>query len=305
MLPWRTEAARLGALHHFDPAWGRLERRLDRELRRISLPTGPVEAAPVTEADIAHLPEAVRRYLRFMRVTGRSRDWSFQANLRGRFRFSPGQAWMPMQASQYNSGVDIARIFHMRILLFHMLPLLGRDIYLNGAGRMQGQLFGLATVVDARGPELDLGELVTYLNDAILLAPSMLLSPKVGFTEVDHHRFDVRLDDWGHTVRARVSLDRQGAPVDFSTTDRFVQDPYDRKRHGFVRTRWSTPISEYREVDGHMLPVAGQAVWHLPQGDFAYAKVIFDPGSVQYNRAPAAQCSFEVPGILAGRQQRA
>ena len=41
------------------------------------------------------------------------------------------------------------------------------------------RLFDVLPLVDATGSELDTGELVTYLNDAILLAPSPAMSSSV------------------------------------------------------------------------------------------------------------------------------
>ena len=60
-----------------------------RELGGLDLPRSPgreVNVAPVTEADLDPLPETARRYLRFMRVVGRPRDWSFRMGFTGRFR---------------------------------------------------------------------------------------------------------------------------------------------------------------------------------------------------------------------------
>ena len=115
-------------------------------------------------------------------------------------------------------------------------PDVGRDTYLNGHGRMVGRLFDLVTIVDGRGPEFDIGELTTYLNDAILIAPSMLLGPATTWREVDDDSFDVTLTDAGRSVTGRVFVDKRGAPNDFSTTDRFADLP-----DGLVRAEWRTP----------------------------------------------------------------
>jgi len=72
------------------------------------------------------------------------------------------------------------------------------------------------------GEEFDIGELTTYLNDALFIAPSFLLRPEVTWAEIDAVTFDVTLRDAGRSVTGRVFLDEQGAPVDFATTDRFV-----------------------------------------------------------------------------------
>jgi hypothetical protein len=50
-------------------------------------------------------------------------------------------------------------------------------------------------VNNGRGPEFDFGELVTYLNDLALLAPSMLLAPAVSRGPVDARSFDLSLTD--------------------------------------------------------------------------------------------------------------
>jgi hypothetical protein len=262
----------------------RLRAQFSRELRAGGLPSGPEPASPVAESDVATLPRAVQRYLRFMGVVGRPRDWSFRAGWKGRFRLAPNRSWMALEAWQYDTRLELTRLFYMRLRFFGVLPVLGRDIYRNGQGRMLVRPLDLVTVQDGRGPELDLGELVTYLNDCILVAPSLLLGPEAQWAAVDDESFEVALTDRGHTVRARVFLDERGAPRDFSTTDRFAQDPRDAKR--FVRTRWTTPIAGWRTVGGRALPAAGKAVWHPPAGDFAYAEMSFIEGSVAFNVAP-------------------
>src|SRR6188768_4190973 len=89
-----------------------------RELKARYLPRGPrpdTNMVPVTESDLEPLPEAARRYLRFMAVVGRPRDWSFRLGFTGRFRRSRGGAWMRCEAWQYSTRVGLARIFHIRI----------------------------------------------------------------------------------------------------------------------------------------------------------------------------------------------
>jgi hypothetical protein len=161
-----------------------------REVAAAGLPAGPGPSAPVTEADLAGLPEPARRYLRFMAVVGRPRVWSLRASFAGRFRFGPEQPWRKVETWQYNSSLDLARIFHMR-MLFGPVPVLGRDTYLRGRGRMLGRALDLVTVVDGSGPEFDIGELVTWLNDAVLLAPSMLSGHATAWSPVDEGSFDV------------------------------------------------------------------------------------------------------------------
>jgi len=258
-----------------------------RELAALGLPPNPgpnTNLAPVTEADLVPLPESARRYLRFMGVVGRPRDWSFRVGFTGRFRRARDEAWMRCEAWQYNTRLALARIFYIQLRLFGVLPVLGRDTYADGRGRMLIRVLDLVTVGDGTGEAYDIGELVTYLNDGILLAPTMLLVPEVRWSEVDASSFDVELADHGRTVKARVSLDERGAPVNFETTDRFYADPKDATQ--VTRCRWTTPIESWQDVADRRLPTRAQAVWHPPEGELAYADFVFNPATLAFNIPP-------------------
>jgi hypothetical protein len=180
---------------------------------------------------------------------------------------------MPCEAWQYNTRLEIARIFHMRLRFGGILPLLVRDTYVRGHGRMLGRLLDTFSVVDEANDKIDTGELVTYLNDAILFAPSMVLGPEATWTAVSDDAFDVALTDHGRTVKARVFVDERGAATDFSTTDRYGADPAHPKE--MVQTRWSTPVRGWKRVDGRPMATGGEAVWHFPSGDLVYADFSF------------------------------
>jgi hypothetical protein len=162
-----------------------------------------------------------------------------------------------------------------------VLPMFGSDTYVNGRGRMFGKLLNVLKVVDGSGREFDLGELVTYLNDACLLAPSMLLNDNVSFAAIDAESFDITLVDADNEVTARVFVGSDGRLVDFSTTDRWYAGP-----HGLVLARWTTPIEGWITNGDRLLPSHGRAVWHLETGEFEYAWGRFEPETLEFNVPP-------------------
>lgn len=258
-----------------------LHRTFRTELAAAGLPQ-PAAPRAVTAAEIAPLPEPAQRYLRFMRVPEQPRIESFRVAARGRFRLRPDAAWLPADAWQYNTREPIARIFYMTLRLAHVLPVLGRDTYRDGRGRMQVRPLDLFTVEDAQGPEYDLGELVTWLNDGVLLAPSMLLGGPVSWKEVDGESFEVAVTDHGRTARARVRVDARGAPLDFETGDRFMHVGKGPPR----RARWRTPVPRITEVEGRPVSAGGRAVWDLEEGEFCYAELEFVRTTFAFNVAP-------------------
>lgn len=259
----------------------RLKAALLRDVVAAGLTMPPPQPGPVvTDDDLAGLPEPVRRYLAFMGVPGRPAARSFVVAMQGRFRRGPGEPWLPMRAWQHNVAAPVTRLFTMR-LSFRGLPMLGHDTYVRGAGRMHGRLLGLVTVADGAGAQFDVSELTTYLNDAVLLAPSMLLSPATRWVAVDDRAFDVWLTDSGRTVTARVLLDERGAPVDFSTTDRYAALP-----GGPTRAEWRTPVPGWDQVDGRPFPRPGGATWMLDDGPFTYVEGGFVRGTLRHDTDP-------------------
>jgi hypothetical protein len=243
--------------------------------------TSTVHAAPITADDIAHLPEPAQRYLTFTRVLGRPADMSFHATVHGFFRMRPDQRWIACTSEQHNSAADLTRDFRMRLRLVHLIPVQAEDLYEHGHGRMHATALGLFAVADGKGREFDLGELVTFLNDAVLLAPSMLLRLPVEWTAIDDHTFGLTLTDHDNTVTARVTVDDRGAPREFTTEDRWADLP-----EGLVKTRWSTPVEGWSLVAGRIRPRRGTAVWHLPDGPFAYAQFDYTKADITYSTAP-------------------
>lgn len=259
-----------------------MSRRLTARLAGLGLPPGPTDPRPVTEADLAPLPEPAQRWMRRSGVVGRPRDWSFRVRTTGRFRLRPGRGWMPFEAWQYDSGPAVARVYCMRVDMAGVLPVYAVDSYVAGRGRMRGRLLGLVPVADGSGPEFDVGELATWVDDAAMTAPSMLLVPAARWTPVDDGCVQLAFTDSGTTVTTRLSVDAAGRLTDVSTEDRYAALP-----QGVVRARWSTPVAGWTTVDGREIPAGGTAVWHLPDGEYRYAEVRVDTRSLRWGVPPA------------------
>ncbi|MEU5697212.1 DUF6544 family protein [Actinosynnema sp. NPDC020468] len=235
-------------------------------------------ARRVTRADIADLPAPARRYLEFAGVVGRPRDVAFEATLMGWFRLRPERRWTTCHVEQRTDAATVTRDFRMRLALAHLIPVQATDTYRDGRGRMTARVLGLFPVADGEGPEFDSGELVALLDDALLLAPSMLLAMPVEWTAVDDDTFDVTLTDGGVSVTGRVTVDARGAVRDFTSRDRWASLP-----EGVVATPWSTPVDGWILVRGRLRPRRATAVWHLPDGPFTYAQFDFAKAEITFH----------------------
>jgi hypothetical protein len=247
------------------------ERDVDRHL------TGAAGAQVLTDGDLAHLPQPVQRYLRACGVVGQPRVRNFRARMHGRIRSGPESRWMPFTAEQHNFYGKSARLFYMDASML-LVPFQAFHRYAGGAAAMRVKVAGLIPVVDMSGPEMTQAETVTLFNDMCIMAPATLIAPTITWEAVDANTVRAIFTNAGRVIRAELSFNDAGELADFRSDDRRRASP-DGKT--MTPLRWSTPIGGYRAFGAVRLASRGDAVWHDPNGAYAYIELELD--DVQYN----------------------
>ena len=246
-------------------AGSRLFRRsIEQEVERrfAGAGTGPGDA--VTEAMLADLPEPVQRYLRYSGVVGRSIPRTIRLQQTGRFRTAPDQPWMAITANEYYTTGEPSFLWDATFHMYGLPVLRVRDSYIGGGGRMLGTLVGLVPVVDGQGDGIDQGSMLRYLQEVVWF-PAAFLMEEIAFAPIDDHSAEVMFTYGGRTVSGALHVDDEGRPTNF-VAERFQSD-----EAGYAT--WTTPMTEYGEFEGLLLPVEGKGVWLLPAGEFEYIDV--------------------------------
>ena len=221
--------------------------------------------APITEADLAGLPEPLRRYLAQTGVIGRPRISTVRLKQEGFFRTKPEQNWMPMRAVEYYSVDPPAFLWHGKISMLPFLSIQARDRFDAGTGQMLIKLLAF-TLGDARGPELDQGALVRYFNE-MMWFPTAFLSESIEWEGLDANSVKGTINIGGTSASAVLHIAESGQLANF------IADRYMATGDTFSLESWSTPIDDYAEMQGLRLPVSGEGVWHLGAGDFSYIRL--------------------------------
>lgn len=236
----------------------------------------PPQIKLLTEADIAHLPAVVQRYLVFAGAVGKPQVWNYRLRFDGGLRESSTDEWMKVVMHQQSFVDPPVRLFLVESSKFG-IPFNAFHRYIGPEATFQVKLASLLTVVDAHGPEMNQSETVTMLNDMCLLAPATLIDHRMKWEELDALNVRVTWTNEGNTVSAVLTFDRSGALVNFVSEDR------SRTTNGkrFEKLRWSTPVMEWRDFNGRKLPYRAEASWTLPEGEFAYAR--FEIAEAEYN----------------------
>jgi hypothetical protein len=225
----------------------------------------------ITEADLAPLPDPVQRYLHYTGVIGKPQVRCARVVQSGVLRTAPSQNWMPIQAVQYSTlAGSFSRTWYAAAKKGPVALLKARDRYDNGAGHMLIKLFSLFTVADVRGPEIDISALLIFFNDMVMW-PTAFLDKSLTWEAIDANSARATLRLFNRQASAILHFNACAELINFVTEERYRSVGKDQ-----LRTKWSTPLRNYREVNGFRIPTEGEAIWHLPEDDFCYIQIKLD-----------------------------
>ncbi len=217
----------------------------------------------VTEDDLRRLPTPVQRYLRLGGSVGQPQVRNVRARWTGRIRGGAQEPWMSFDAEQYDFFDGVPSRFFFMDATMKGLPV---DVFHRFKGEpatFRVRLLSTFTVVDAKGPEMNRGETVTLFNDLCLLAPSMLIDRSIVWEEIDARTVRATYTRGKETISADLVFNDQGELADFRSDDRFKASA---DGTSFTRTRWTTPVKNYRSFGTRRVSTAGAARWEEGSG---------------------------------------
>ena len=226
----------------------------------------------LTENDIQWLPKPVRKYLHYCGVNNKPKVKNVKIVFDGQMR-EKGKDWFKFQTVQYNFFDSPTRLFFMKAKMFG-ITVPGYHNYQNANASMQVKLFGVFPVVDVSGIEMNKAETVTMFNDMCLMAPATLIDKRIQWKTIDNNNVEATFNNEGFEIKANLIFNDKGQLINFISDDRYAIA--DMKRY-----RFSTPVKDYKNINGINVPTYGEAIWHYPDGEFVYGK--FYMKSIKYN----------------------
>ena len=239
----------------------------------VRLETGSkIEKNLLTEKEIEHLPAPVQKYLRYAGVINKEKVYNvkiiFDVEMRDK-----GKDWFKATSVQYNFFDEPARLFFMKAKMFGMtVP--GYHRYVEAKATMDIRLVGLFPIVKQSGDIMNKTETVTLFNDMCLMVPATLIDKRIQWEPIDSLTTKAIFTNRGISISAILYFNETGQLINFTSDDRTAIS--DMKQY-----RFSTPVSDYKNINGINVPTYGEAIWHYPDGDFVYGK--FKLQTIQYN----------------------
>lgn len=230
----------------------------------------------VTQVSISHLPEPVQRYIIYSGAINKPVVKNFKIKFEGQIRSDEKSAWMPFTTEQYNVIDPPTRLFFMKATM-KGLPVAGYHTYEDGKASMDIRLLSLVTVQFQDGDKMNISETVTWFNDLCLFAPGALLDQRITWEPIDSYTTKATFTHQGITISALLFFNDQGELVNFRSENRYrIVSKDDAQLIPF-----STPTKDFKNINGHIIPAYGEAVWSLPEGDLTYGQFICQ--DIQYN----------------------
>ncbi len=250
----------------------RFTRSIDAEEAHLLENARPAEQKTITLEMLAGLPAPMRRYLIKSGVVGKTIPTIIRVRQTGRIRGKPDAGWMTFEADQVYSTNPPAFVWRPYFPRKGRALVIGRDAYLDGKGSIDMKMLGIAAIANARGPDIDHGALMRYLNE-MMWFPMAYLGDNVRISAIDDHTVEISLTDRGVTARAQLIFDSDDRLIDFQAMR--IEASTGRMQP------WATPLTGYGAFSGLTLPNKGSARSTLPDGDFTYIEL--DLINISYN----------------------
>lgn len=156
------------------------------------------------------------------------------------------------------------------------IPLQAKDSLLDGFGSMTGVLAKQIKLFRSIGTEMDQGQLITVLADAVYM-PSLFMQKYVVWTVVDDYTLEGMITWKNVSAKGKFTFNNEGNIIRFDTNDRYM----DENGNGSSLVPWYVTYSDYKEQNRYFQPGSISVNWRLPDGDDTY--FVSDNIEVQYS----------------------
>ena len=242
---------------------------MKKEVSALYQDINPDELKTVDESSLLQLPKPVQRYLKFSQIIGKKEIKTVELKQKGLFRTKVGGKWIRMSATQYVNVDSMSFIWKAKASVVRVT-----DQFVNGRGNLKVKLFGLFTVGNALGPEIDQGESLRFLAE-IIWYPSAFTNDYLQWNEVNDNASDVTLFYSDQSATARFHFRESGE------IDRITAQRYREAKGEYSLDEWVISDLEYKSFAGIVVPYKANVSWELEGGEFCYGK--FELTQVSFN----------------------
>jgi len=236
-----------------------------------------VEKSTITPKNLSILPIPVQKWLSKSGIVGKDKISFVRLKQKALMKMKPEQEdWAEATAEQYFTIENPAFIWKVKMKMKPFFNIVGRDLFINGKGRMTIKLLSLINVVDAAGEKIDTGTIQRFLGEMVWF-PSAALSPYITWEPIDSLSARATTHYKGTVDSGIFYFNEQGDFIRYSAF-RYMGNELNAERK-----KWTITANKVKEMNGIRIPVEMEATWELDSGDWNWLKL--EISEIEYNIA--------------------
>lgn len=208
----------------------------------------------ITLKDLENLPPIVANYLQKIGILGKSRASHVTFKHKGKIRAHPKKRWINFTATQYMAAHLPGFIWNAKAF-----PLYIRDKSINGKGEVKISLLGIKNVAVFNDDKTAQSALGRCLGE-LMLFPVGFLTETITWEPEGVDSIKATIEVNGVTAEGVFYFDGNGL------MERFKAQRY---RDGILEN-FTGSVSNYKFMEGLLVPTSIKAIWNLSDGDFEY-----------------------------------
>ncbi len=216
---------------------------------------------------LSGLPEPVQRYFKRVLKEGQPFINFIRLTHNGQFKTNPNKDFINITGVQYFTTGKPGFIWRGRTTLFT-----ARDMYIAGKGRLVVSLFSVYNIVDGKGVKYNQGELLRWLGESVWFPTNLLPNENLHWTPINKESARLTFTYNQLTVFYIVTFNDVGEIIQLETKRYMGDDNLET---------WIGKLSEYKEINGILIPTVIEGIWKLETGDYSYAR--FKVNKIEYN----------------------
>jgi hypothetical protein len=219
--------------------------------------------------ELEGLPAPVQRYFRRVLAEGQPIVAAATIEMTGTMNMSSSaEQWKPFTSRQRVVTRRPGFLWDAQVMMFPGIPAHVEDSYIAGQGRLTAKVLGLFEVAQLQGEgEIARGEFMRYFAEAAWYPTALLPSQGVKWGAIDSESASATIKDGPITLTLLFRFSEAGLIACVRAEARGVGVGKDGDMDLLP---WDCSVSDYRRIDGMLIPHTGEAAWMRPTGRKAY-----------------------------------
>ena len=245
-----------------------LSAQFNKEVKQLFSQSKTISDKTFSYAQLSGLPEPVQRYFEYVLKEGQQYISYVRLTHRGQFKSNQNKDWVNIEGEQHFTTEKPGFIWKGKTSMFS-----ARDMYINDKGRLVVSLFSLLNVVNKQGEKYNQGELLRWLGESVWFPTNLLPDKYLQWIPID-------------TMSAKLTFNYNNLSVfyivSFNNIGEITQVETKRYMGEENLETWIGKLTEYKQINGIVVPTTIEGIWKLEKGDFSYAK--FNVKKLEYNK---------------------